>query len=412
MENPIYLDYLATTPLDPKVASYLNKLNNTPNLNANPHSNHKLGQLTANIIQKSRTQLAEYFTSTPEQFIFTSGATEAINLALIGVYSAYPTLGKHIISMSSEHTATLAVLNHLKTQGCTITLIDPNPDGTIPYSAITAAITPHTGLISIMHINNELGTVCDLTKLGNICKKEGIIYHVDGAQTIGKLRPNLSKLNIDLFSMSAHKSYGPKGIGALYLRPNLNLNPILHGGGQQNGLRPGTLPTNLIAGFGLATAIASPQLTTNTHHAINLRSRFLTSLLTNLQANGAKPDMSSNSPNNTKIDPTIQELTQYGIYLNHNLEQSIPNLLNLYLQDVDANCLLSRCLNIIASTGSACQSALTQYSHVLQACGHSNNHIASSIRISYGRFTTTAEIAKATAIIAREIVFLRNLGKP
>ncbi len=370
--QPIYLDYAATTPVDPRVAAKMLECLTKDGVFANPASMHSYGQAARLRIEEARVQVANLIHAEIEEIIWTSGATEAINLAIKGAMRLYERKGKHLITMKTEHKAVLDVCQYLEKQGFSVTYLKPLENGTLDLQTLENAIRKDTVLVSIMHVNNETGAIQDIDAIANITQKHGILYHVDAAQSTGKLALDVTKTPIDLISMSAHKTYGPKGIGALYLRkkPRVRVEPLLHGGGHEQGMRSGTLPTHQIVGMGEAFFIASREMQQDKLHIENLRNRF------------------------------IQGLTSIlNLRMNTEVLFSVPHILNVRFDGMLADAILAQLPMIATSTASACQGKGTEGSYVLRALGLSEDQAKASIRFSFGRFTTMNEVDAATKMI-------------
>jgi cysteine desulfurase len=386
--RPVYLDYQSTTPTDPRVVDAM-----TPFFAVrygNPHSTtHQYGADADRAISSARASVGDLIGATGGEIIFTSGATEANNLALFGVAEHLKTEGRtHILTSSIEHACVRAVLAHLSRNGFLVTTLDVPETGVIDPDAVDRALRSETGLVSIMAVNNEIGTVQPLRDIGRICKRRGVLFHADAAQAVGKIPIDVERCEADLLSISAHKLYGPKGIGALYVRQNVRrrMQPLVHGGGQERGLRSGTLPTPLCVGFGHACDIASVEMQDEARHILRLRDRFLELLWREcgeVRVNGA-------------LD-----------------ERRIPGNLNLTFEGVDAEALVIRLRPHVAiSTGSACTTTSIEPSHVLLAIGLSVEAAESSVRIGFGRFTTNNEVEQAAMRIADAVASLRAVARP
>jgi cysteine desulfurase len=364
----IYLDYAAATPLDPRVlekmqAAYLSK-----DLYGNPASQHVFGKTAREAIAEARSQVADYCQAEPAEIIFTSGATEANNLAIKGAAALYQRKGKHIITMKTEHKSVLDVCQHLEKQGFLLTYLAPDAKGLLALDQLQAALRPDTLLVSLMHVNNETGVIQDIARIAELTAAQGILLHVDAAQTVGKLPLDLSSTPIDLVSFSAHKVYGPKGIGALYLRkkPRVRVQPLLHGGGQEQGMRSGTLATELIIGMGEAFALAKQELSQDQSKMRHYRNCLLQGLSTLVDVNGTA-------------------------------DASVASILNLCFKNILADELLTRLPFLCASTASACQGGSLEGSHVLRAMGLNEAQIKSALRLSFGRFTRQEEVDEVIA---------------
>ena len=379
---PIYLDYSAATPVDPRVAGEL-----IPYLTekfGNPASrSHAFGWEAEEAVERARAEVAGLVGADPKEIIWTSGATESDNLALKGAAHFYRGKGKHLISVKTEHKAVLDTLRELEREGFEVTYLSPRPDGLLDLEAFRAAIRPDTLLASVMHVNNEIGVIQDIAALGEICRAQGVLFHVDAAQSAGKVAIDLTRLKVDLMSFSAHKIYGPKGIGALYVRrkPRVRLEPQMHGGGHERGLRSGTLPTHQIVGMGAAFRIAREEMASDNHRIRALRERLL---------NG------------------LQAIDQ--VHVNGDLERRVPHNLNLSFAFVEGESLLMAIKDLAVSSGSACTSASLEPSYVLKALGRSDELAHSSIRFSIGRFTSEPEIDYAIQLLKNKVAKLRQMS--
>ncbi len=385
MRLPVYLDYAATTPADLRVAVVLNQHLGQDGIFGNPSSNtHAFGRAAARVVETARTQVAALLDADPSEIVWTSGATEANNLALFGVMRAYVRKGRHLVTSKAEHKAVLDVCRRLEREACAITYLDPNPDGLIPLERVAAALRPDTVLVSLMHANNETGVVQDLAGLGALVRSHGALLHVDAAQSVGKLPLDLQALPVDLLSLSAHKLYGPKGIGALVVRQRpvrVRLEPLLYGGGQERGLRAGTLPTHQIAAMGEAFRIAGETMAAEQARIRELRHR----LWQGLAALGA-------------------------VGLNGHSEQNVAGILNVSFVGIAAEALLGALPEIAFSTGSACNSASREASHVLRAMGRDAFSMRGAVRFSLGRFTTAEEIEYTIDAVTAAVTRLRELS--
>lgn len=385
MDLPIYLDYAATTPVDPRVAQLLSRHLSRDGIFGNPSSaTHPFGLAATRAIETARVQVAILLNADPREIIWTSGATEANNLALQGALRAYARQGRHLITGKTEHKAVLDVCRRLERDGCAIAYLNPDPNGLIPPERVAAALRPDTVLVSLMHVNNETGVVQDIAAIGQITRPRGILLHVDAAQSAGKLPLDLRTLPVDLLSLSAHKLYGPKGIGALYVRqrPNrVRLEPLLNGGGQERGLRAGTLPTHQIVAMGEACRIAGEEMTAEQIRIRTLRDRLWRAW----SALG-------------------------GVSLNGHPDGNAAGILNLSFAGIAAEALLTAIPEIAVATGSACTSADNEPSHVLRAMGCDEVRARGAVRFSLGRFTTAEEIEYAAQRVSAAVNRLRELS--
>lgn len=384
MKLPIYLDYSATTPVDPRVAEKMMQCLTIDGIFGNPASrSHRFGWQAEEAIDIARNQIADLIGADPREIVFTSGATEADNLALKGVANFYQKKGKHIITSKTEHKAILDTCRQLEREGFEVTYLAPKSDGLIDLKELEAAMRDDTILVSIMHVNNEIGVVQDIAAIGELCRSKGIIYHVDATQSVGKLPIDLSKLKVDLLSLSAHKVYGPMGIGALYVRrkPRIRLEAQMHGGRHERGMRSGTLAVHQIVGMGEAYRILKEEMADETKRLNELRLRLW---------NGIKD---------------IEE-----VYINGSLEHTAPNILNVSFNYVEGESLMMALKDLAVSSGSACTSASLEPSYVLRALGLTDELAHSSIRFSLGRFTTEEEIDYAIEQIHSAIGRLRDLS--
>lgn len=361
---PIYLDNAATTKIEPLALDAM--LPYLSNNYGNPASIHALGQKASNAVEMSRLDIANAIGADAKEIIFTSGATESTNLAIIGASHFYQQRGKHLITLTTEHKATLDTMQLLETEGFSVTYLNPNNDGLLDISELKKAIRHDTILISIAFVNSEIGVIQDIAAIGKLCNEHNIIFHVDGAQAFGKVMFDLSKLHINLMSLSAHKIYGPKGIGALYVKrhPRTRLMPIIHGGGHERGFRSGTLAPHQIVGMGMAFKIAQTNFENDIKKIKTLQKQFLDGL--------------ENIPNT---------------FINGSLSSRIPHNINVGFQRVNANDLINELKDIICiSTGSACSSSLLEPSYVLKAIGLSDNDANSAIRITFSKWNTSEEV--------------------
>ena len=379
---PIYLDYGATTPVDPRVVDAM-----IPWLRehfGNPASrSHAWGWEAEAAVENARTQVADLIGADPREIVWTSGATESINLALKGASQFYKTKGKHLITLKTEHKAVLDTMRELERQGFDVTYLDVQEDGLVDMDALKAAIRPDTILISILFVNNEIGVIQDIPAIGTLCREKGILLHVDAAQATGRVDIDLKTLPIDLMSMTAHKTYGPKGVGALYVRrkPRVRLEAQIHGGGHERGMRSGTLPTHQIVGMGEAFRIAKAEMAQDNAKARALQQRLL---------NGLK------------------DIEQ--VFINGNVEKRVPQNLNMSFNYVEGESLIMGIKGLAVSSGSACTSASLEPSYVLRALGRSDELAHSSLRMTIGRFTTEEEIDYAISTIRLNVAKLRDLS--
>ncbi|SDE37948.1 cysteine desulfurase IscS [Massilia sp. PDC64] len=379
---PIYMDYSATTPIDPRVADKM-----IPYLReqfGNPASrSHAYGWSAEAAVEEARAQVAALVGADPREIIWTSGATESNNLALKGAAHFYKSKGKHIITVKTEHKAVLDTVRELERQGFEATYLEPQDNGLITLEQLEAAIRPDTILVSVMLVNNEIGVVQPIREIGELCRKKGIIFHSDAAQATGKVEINLEELKVDLMSFSAHKTYGPKGIGALYVRrkPRVRLEAQMHGGGHERGLRSGTLAPHQIVGMGEAFRIAKEEMTTELARIKALRDRLAKGLL------------------------EIEE-----VYINGDMEHRVPHNLNVSFNFVEGESLIMAVKDIAVSSGSACTSASLEPSYVLRALGRSDELAHSSIRFTIGRFTTEEDIDFAVKLLKEKVGKLRELS--
>ena len=382
VKTPVYLDYAATTPVDKRVAEKM-----IPYLTetfGNPASNsHAFGWTAEEAVEKARADIAALINADPKEIIFTSGATESDNLAIKGAANFYKTKGKHLITVKTEHKAVLDTMRELERQGFEVTYLGVQENGLIDLEELKAAIRDDTILISVMWVNNEIGVVQDIPAIGEICRERKIIFHVDAAQACGKVPVDVEAAKIDLLSMSGHKVYGPKGIGALYVRrkPRVRLEAQMHGGGHERGFRSGTLPTHQIVGMGEAFRIAKEELKQDMAHYRKLRDIFLKGI------------------------EGIEE-----VYINGDLEHRAPNNLNVSFNFVEGESLIMAVKELAVSSGSACTSASLEPSYVLRALGRNDELAHSSLRITFGRMTTEEEVQFAAELIKSKIGKLRELS--
>ena len=379
---PIHMDYSATTPVDPRVAEVM-----IPYLTekfGNPASrSHAYGWTAEEAVERARDQVASLVNADPREIVWTSGATESNNLALKGAAHFYQGKGKHIVTMKTEHKAVLDTVRELERQGFSATYLDPEDNGLLDLEKFKAALRPDTIIASVMHVNNEIGVVQDIAAIGEICRERGVLFHVDAAQATGKVGIDLQKLKVDLMSFSAHKTYGPKGVGALYVRrkPRVRLEAQMHGGGHERGMRSGTLATHQIVGMGEAFRIAQVEMATENERIRMLRDRLWRGL------------------------SSMEE-----VHLNGDMEQRVPHNLNVSFNYVEGESLIMAIKDMAVSSGSACTSASLEPSYVLRALGRSDELAHSSIRFTVGRFTTEEEVDYAVALLKSKIDKLRDLS--
>ncbi|OFT02811.1 cysteine desulfurase IscS [Neisseria sp. HMSC31F04] len=382
VKTPIYLDYAATTPVDKRVAEkmipYLTETFGNP-----ASSSHAFGWTAEEAVEKARADIAALINADAKEIVFTSGATESDNLAIKGAANFYKTKGKHLITVKTEHKAVLDTMRELERQGFEVTYLGVQENGLIDLEELKAAIRDDTILISVMWVNNEIGVVQDIPAIGAICRERKIIFHVDAAQACGKVPVDVEAAKIDLLSMSGHKVYGPKGIGALYVRrkPRVRLEAQMHGGGHERGFRSGTLPTHQIVGMGEAFRIAKEELEQDMAHYRKLRDIFLKGI------------------------EGIEE-----VYINGDLEHRAPNNLNVSFNFVEGESLIMAVKELAVSSGSACTSASLEPSYVLRALGRNDELAHSSLRITFGRMTTEEEVKFAAELIKSKIGKLRELS--
>ena len=382
VKTPVYLDYAATTPVDKRVAEkmipYLTETFGNP-----ASSSHAFGWVAEEAVEKARADIAALINADPKEIVFTSGATESDNLAIKGAANFYKTKGKHLITVKTEHKAVLDTMRELERQGFEVTYLGVQENGLIDLEELKAAIRDDTILISVMWVNNEIGVVQDIPAIGEICRERKIIFHVDAAQACGKVPVDVEAAKVDLLSMSGHKVYGPKGIGALYVRrkPRVRLEAQMHGGGHERGFRSGTLPTHQIVGMGEAFRIAKEELEQDMAHYPKLRDIFLKGI------------------------EGIEE-----VYINGDLEHRAPNNLNVSFNFVEGESLIMAVKELAVSSGSACTSASLEPSYVLRALGRNDELAHSSLRITFGRMTTEEEVQFAAELIKSKIGKLRELS--
>ncbi|KAG8153894.1 IscS subfamily cysteine desulfurase [Burkholderia catarinensis] len=379
---PIYMDYSATTPVDPRVVDKM-----VPYLReqfGNPASrSHAYGWDAERAVEEAREQVAALVNADPREIIWTSGATESDNLAIKGAANFYKGKGKHIITVKTEHKAVLDTCRELERDGFEVTYLDVKDDGLIDLDVFKAALRPDTILVSVMHVNNEIGVIQDIETIGEICREKGIVFHVDAAQSTGKVGIDLANLKVDLMSFSAHKTYGPKGIGALYVRrkPRVRIEAQMHGGGHERGMRSGTLATHQIVGMGEAFRIAREEMATENERVRMLRDKLLRGL--------------------SQIEET---------YVNGDMERRVPHNLNISFNFVEGESLIMAIKDVAVSSGSACTSASLEPSYVLRALGRNDELAHSSIRFTVGRFTTEQEVDFVVNLLNSKIAKLRELS--
>lgn len=384
MRLPIYFDYSATTPADPRVVEKMSECLSLEGNFGNPASrSHSFGWKAEEAVEIARGQVADLINADPREIVWTSGATESDNLAIKGVAHFYQGNGKHIVTSKTEHKAVLDTCRQLEREGFEVTYLDPDSKGIISPELVASALRDDTILVSIMHANNEIGTVNDIAAIGEITRSKGVIFHVDAAQSTGKLPIDMQAMKVDLLSISAHKMYGPKGIGALYIRrkPRIRLEAQIHGGGHERGMRSGTLPTHQIVGFGEAARICKEEMQKDNAHTLALRQRLWDGL----------KDMEE-------------------VYINGDIEQRLANNLNVSFAFVEGESLIMSLKDLAVSSGSACTSASLEPSYVLRALGLSDEMAHSSLRFSFGRFTTEEDVDHAIALIHKAVDKLRALS--
>lgn len=382
LKLPVYLDYAATTPVDPRVVDAM-----VPWLYdkfGNPASrSHSYGWTAEQAVENARQQVANLINADSREIIWTSGATESDNMAIKGAAEFYQDNGKHLITVKTEHKAVLDTMREMERQGFEVTYLDVEEDGLIDLKKLEAAIRPDTTLVSVMFVNNEIGVIQDIEKIGNLCRKHGVLLHVDAAQATGKVEIDVKNLNIDLMSLASHKIYGPKGIGALYIRrkPRVRLQAQMHGGGHERGMRSGTLPTHQIVGMGEAYRLAKEEMATENERVRELRDNLLRGML------------------------DIEE-----VYVNGSIEHRVPHNLNISFNYIEGESLIMAVKDLAVSSGSACTSASLEPSYVLRALGRNDELAHSSIRFSLGRFTTQEEIDFTVDLIKSKVGKLREMS--
>ncbi len=384
MKLPIYFDYAATTPVDPRVAQKMMDCLTLDGNFGNPASrSHAFGWKAEEAVENARSQVAAMIGADPREIVWTSGATESDNLAIKGVAHFNEKKGKHIVTSKIEHKAVLDACRQLEREGFEVTYLEPTPDGLISAQQVEAALRPDTTLVSIMHVNNEIGTINDIAAIGAVCRAKGVLYHVDAAQSAGKVPLNMAELPVDLLSLSAHKVYGPKGIGVLYVgrKPRVRLEAQMHGGGHERGMRSGTLPTHQIVGMGEAFRIAGEEMAEENIRVLALRNRLLAG---------------------------VSDIEQ--VFVNGSLDHRVAGNLNISFAFVEGESLIMALKDLALSSGSACTSASLEPSYVLRALGLTDELAHSSLRFGIGRFTTEADIDHAIVLLRRAVGKLRELS--
>ena len=379
---PVYMDYSATTPIDPRVVDKMLPYLREQFGNAASRS-HAYGWAAEEAVEWARSEVAQLVHADPREIVWTSGATESINLALKGAAHFYKDEGKHIITVKTEHKATLDTCRELEREGYEVTYLDVLPNGMIDFDMLEKAITPGTIVVSVMFVNNEIGVVQDIPRIGELCRSRGVIFHVDAAQATGKVQIDLEKLKVDLMSFSAHKTYGPKGVGALFVRrkPRIRIEAQIHGGGHERGMRSGTLAVHQIVGMGEAFRIARVEMLEENQRIRALRDRLLAGL------------------------KDIEE-----VYVNGDMDHRVPHNLNISFNYVEGESMLMALKDLAISSGSACTSASLEPSYVLRALGRNDELAHSSIRFTLGRFTTEEEVDFTIKLVKEKIAKLRELS--
>ena len=384
MRAPVYFDYAATTPVDPRVAQKMSECLMAEGNFGNPASrSHKFGWEAEEAVELARQQVADLLHCDPREIVWTSGATESDNLAIKGVAQFYKTRGKHIVTSKIEHKAVLDPCRHLEKEGFEVTYLEPGEDGLITPQQVADAIREDTTLVSIMHVNNEIGVVNDIAGIGEICREAKVFFHVDAAQSAGKMPIDLSQLKVDLMSLSAHKMYGPKGVGVLFVsrKPRVRLEAQMHGGGHERGMRSGTLATHQLVGMGEACRIAGAEMQEEGTRILKLRERLWDGL---------------------------REMEE--VYANGDLKAHIPGIINMSFNFVEGESLIMSLPELAVSSGSACTSASLEPSYVLRALGMNDELAHSSLRFSIGRFTTEADVDQAIDQVRQAVEKLRDLS--
>jgi cysteine desulfurase len=384
LKLPIYLDYSATTPMDERVAKKMAEYLTIDTTFGNPASrSHKFGWEAEEAVETARKQVADLINADPREIVWTSGATESNNLAIKGAAHFYKKKGKHIVTLKTEHKAVLDTCRQLEREGYEVTYLDPEPNGLLDLEKFKAALREDTVIASIMHVNNEIGVIQDIAAIGEICRENKVIFHVDAAQSAGKVPIDLQQMKVDLMSFSAHKIYGPKGVGALYVRrkPRIRLEAQMHGGGHERGMRSGTLATHQLVGMGEAFRIAKEEMAAENERILSLRNRLL------------------------KGFEGMEE-----VYVNGDLEHRVAGNLNISFNFVEGESLIMAVRNIAVSSGSACTSASLEPSYVLRALGRNDELAHSSLRFSIGRYTTAEEIDYTIEYVRNAVEKLRELS--
>lgn len=384
MKLPIYLDYSATTPVDPRVAQKMSECLLADGNFGNPASrSHVFGWRAEEAVENARRQVADLVNADPREIVWTSGATESDNLAIKGAAKFYASKGRHLVTTKIEHKAVLDTCRQLEREGFEVTYIEPGEDGIITPALVEAALREDTILVSVMHVNNEIGTINDIAAIGELTRSKGILFHVDAAQSTGKVEIDLEAMKVDLMSFSAHKTYGPKGIGALYVqrKPRVRLEAQMHGGGHERGMRSGTLATHQIVGMGEAFRIAQEQMASERIRIQALHDRFW---------------------------DRLQDMEE--LYLNGSATARVPHNLNVSFNYVEGESLIMALKDLAVSSGSACTSASLEPSYVLRALGRNDELAHSSIRFTFGRFTTNEEVDYAAAKSREAVEKLRDLS--
>ncbi len=384
MNTPIYFDYAATTPVDPRVAQKMSECLLAEGKFGNPASrSHKFGWEAEEAVEIARRQVADLLNCDPREIVWTSGATESDNLAIKGVANFYKGKGKHIITSKIEHKAVLDTCRHLEREGFEVTYLEPGEDGITTPESVAEAIREDTTIVSIMHVNNEIGVVNDIAAIGEVCRANKVFFHVDAAQSAGKIDIDLQEAKVDLMSLSAHKMYGPKGVGVLYVRrkPRVRLEAQMHGGGHERGMRSGTLATHQLVGMGEACRIAKAEMHEEGERIIKLRQRLWDGF----------NDMEE-------------------VYVSGDMDHRVPGIINISFNFVEGESLIMSLPNLAVSSGSACTSASLEPSYVLRALGMNDELAHSSLRFSVGRFTTEEDVDQAIESVRSAVQKLRELS--